>query len=440
VSAPSTGPSRRIKSVYRSRPDGEILLYGGDLEFSKDGSSWTAPGDITFSLDDRAVVAARFAGNDQWMLEVFGEVDQLEVALPTGADLTPPEQSAVPAQPNTVTPWVRCDDLRINRLIGGDPGLAERIVIHVTGSLGDHHQWPEVDTDEGRQDQLSFDLPGWTLVMAAVEPDEQDVPFSYVIEAAPHPVAPITEELIGELNRRVFVLSSFIRGTTIGVYPCVGVDAAGSVVWAQWSSPRIGRTYSRHRWCWDGLVHAALPGLAAGITPLLADEGLERCIERAIALQLGANNGDVELDLRIPLACTGLELVAWSVLQHRGWLTSTSKLAAAARLRLLLQWARIPIDVPADFTRLLRRRAAFLPPDSAGPEVVFEIRNKLVHPPRSLRDPEWPHPEELVEAWQLATWYLELAILKVLGYTGPHTSRLKMTGWVGETEPVPWTE
>jgi hypothetical protein len=45
----------------------------------------------------------------------------------------------------------------------------------------------------------------------------------------------------------------------------------------------------------------------------------------------------------------------------------------------------------------------------------------------------------LVEAWQLATWYLELAVVRLLGYDGEYVSRLRLEGWIGDTEPVPWS-
>lgn len=70
--------------------------------------------------------------------------------------------------------------------------------------------------------------------------------------------------------------------------------------------------------------------------------------------------------------------------------------------------------------------------------MIFDVRNDLVHPPRRLSDPEWPTSDELLEAWQLATWYLELVILRVLGYNGEYVNRLQLHGWAGQTEQVPW--
>jgi hypothetical protein len=106
--------------------------------------------------------------------------------------------------------------------------------------------------------------------------------------------------------------------------------------------------------------------------------------------------------------------------------------------RLLLQSAGIPIDLPADFSGLSTRQSRLGQPSWAGPDLVFNVRNGVVHPPKNLNDPEWPSPDELFEAWRLATWYLELAIMQILGYNEQYMSRLKLTSGAGQTEPVPW--
>jgi hypothetical protein len=147
------------------------------------------------------------------------------------------------------------------------------------------------------------------------------------------------------------------------------------------------------------------------------------------------------LDVRIPVACSGLELLAWAVLQRWQWLTrdGLGRLPAAGRVRLLLQWAGIRVELPAQLGALAARRGRLGQPDMAGPELVFDVRNGLVHPPKRIEEPEWPDPNELFEAWQLATWYLELVVVRLLGYQGEYRSRLRLEGWTYDTELVPWS-
>ena len=58
---------------------------------------------------------------------------------------------------------------------------------------------------------------------------------------------------------------------------------------------------------------------------------------------------------------------------------------------------------------------------------------------KRIEEPEWPNRNELLETWQLATWYLELAVLRLLGYEGEYLSRLRLGGWEFDTETVPWS-
>jgi hypothetical protein len=45
----------------------------------------------------------------------------------------------------------------------------------------------------------------------------------------------------------------------------------------------------------------------------------------------------------------------------------------------------------------------------------------------------------LFEAWQFATWSLELAIVRLLGYQDTYRSRLRLNQpGPGNDEPVPW--
>jgi len=47
-------------------------------------------------------------------------------------------------------------------------------------------------------------------------------------------------------------------------------------------------------------------------------------------------------------------------------------------------------------------------------------------------------PRARFEAWYLALWYVELALLKLLGYDGQYNNRLNLDGWEGEYASVPW--
>lgn len=285
---------------------------------------------------------------------------------------------------------------------------------------------------------MSFPLPGWALCLAKV--DSRENQFRFVAEATPDHV-PIATSDVEQLTRRLRTVLGLVAGRDVGLMP-VGVDDTGDVVWSRWGAPRFSPEKAVPSWCPRHLVRNALPALAAGITELTADPSLETVVERSVQHLLAANER-IALDVRIPVICSGLEMLAWAVLQRREWLTPDTlgkrpKIPVSARVRLLLQWAQIPVGIPSRMAALTRRRNSLGHPTWAGPEVTFNVRNRLVHPPDRLDSPQWPTHDELIEAWELSTWHLELCILRTLGYRGEYRSRLQRTGWAGTTEPVPW--
>jgi hypothetical protein len=133
--------------------------------------------------------------------------------------------------------------------------------------------------------------------------------FSFVIEAIPHDL-PLDLDATERLCSQVFLLLSLIAGQEIGFAPVVGMDPAGQVVWADWGAPRVRSGQSVWRWCPKQLVNQALPALATGLSSLADDPALQQVVDRAGHHLLAANGPEV-LDVRIPVACSGLELLGW---------------------------------------------------------------------------------------------------------------------------------
>ncbi len=107
------------------------------------------------------------------------------------------------------------------------------------------------------------------------------------------------------------------------------------------------------------------------------------------------------------------------------------------RLRLLLSEAKIPLEVPAGLSAL----ETYAPTTtggkskwSDGPQALTEIRNLLVHPTKPLRALDIPGAV-MHDTANLAIWYLQLALMFLVGYEDTYVSRVE--GW--QKRPVPWT-
>ncbi len=163
---------------------------------------------------------------------------------------------------------------------------------------------------------------------------------------------------------------------------------------------------------------------------------MEKIIGRAVNHLLVAC-GEELIDVRITVLAAGLDLLAWGQLRRNDWsMPKLKDLTAAQSTRHLLEWAGIPTAIPEGFPVIPAKPDVSGPTD--GPWFISKVRNRLVHPPKSIDDPEWPDDAHLRAAWQLGTWYLELALLRVSGYQGEYQTRLELNRYVGHLEPVPW--
>jgi hypothetical protein len=436
-----TEEPRRIEPIYRPNgEDGAIIVYAGKLAVEAGGASGEAVGQLELRLFPDASFSARFSGppskvSPHLVVDLHASV----TGVPSGSSLTPPEKSSLPSRPGRGS-WVE-SNVRISNLEAGDLGAAVRFLVHLSQSF----QRPEFRAltqlaDGSGQGQVAFHLPGWNLVLAPVDDPSGDADFGAVIEATPTAL-PVDAASIERLQHCLFFVLSLVSSREVGIGPTCGLDREGRVVWADWGSPRLRPEKSFATWCPKHLVPVAIESIADGYAQLGADRALELVVERAINHLLSADSSEV-LDVRVPVACTGLELLSWAVLRRQGWITqdtsSSRKLDTAARLRLLLAWAGISPDIPDRFDALLARKKELGKPDDGGPETLHNVRNAVIHPPKRFDGPEWPNGDELFEAWQLSTWYLQLSLLRLLDYESDYWSRLRLGRSSLDVEPVPW--
>lgn len=268
-----------------------------------------------------------------------------------------------------------------------------------------------------------------------------------------------TFEQAQDVLEAVQLFTSFIRSGMVGLTLPVGLNQ-NKVIVEKWSvtTTDAGRYADPDRkWPLEGwypffdgiggLNHGVaqyLPHAFSEFTKMwLANDPSLRKVWQSIFRQVIFSYTDAERsgDSRgIVPAYIALETLGWAVLVIKeGWLTGDrprtvgrsgrgayEKLLAEDRLRLLLHWAGIPTSVP-DSTPNMQRKVGSA---EDGPEIVTWARNRVVHPDKHDR-----LSDDLAgEAWATAMRYIELVMLRLLGYKGYFRNRLDS----GKIQSVPW--
>jgi hypothetical protein len=422
-----------IRPLYRPLPDGTIPLYEGELDIEAGDTVLRVNGRVELRLEPRVDLNLWVPGPASTNLFFTDDPQQPDrtAVVPEGSDLRPPGGERPDHHGSHGT-------FLISPVVAGQPEAATRLLFHFGGAL-DFGPVSRSLLSDRQQWQISFELPGWDLTLV---PGNREIDgFCALIQAEPRSGEASFSD-IEALDRRLFFLLSFIANREVAAGAVAGLDSDGEIVWTYWAPPRANPKRAPIRWCPEPLTAEALPMLASGLTRWDSDEAMIEIIDRAIGYSLAAND-DALLDVKVPIACSGLELLSWAVLQREGVMRTGDerrKLGPDGMLRLLLEWVGLPVDVPGEMNELEQRRQDRCEKVSGGPEVLFNVRNGLVHPPKRLKDPEWPEPEEVFQAWQLATWYLELGLLRTLEYEGDYWSRLRLGRSAHDVEPVPWSK
>jgi hypothetical protein len=144
----------------------------------------------------------------------------------------------------------------------------------------------------------------------------------------------------------------------------------------------------------------------------------------------------------IIMAQTALELIYnWLLIENKKLLVGkdADNISAANKIRLLLAQLNVPNSVPSGLVHL----HSFIENDREiidAPECFVQIRNALVHAQGEKRKKLTKIPPAVkFETLQLGIWYIELALLYVLGFDQKYFNRCFGSKWVGDgEESVPW--
>ena len=105
------------------------------------------------------------------------------------------------------------------------------------------------------------------------------------------------------------------------------------------------------------------------------------------------------------------------------------------KISILLKEFCIPQSVPATLDDL-RKKAEDL--SLSGPGIITSIRNPYIHQTQKNRKKMGLFSSKhRIQTWELAMWYFDLCILRLLDFNGRYLNRIDRKKYA-ETQLVPW--
>ena len=244
---------------------------------------------------------------------------------------------------------------------------------------------------------------------------------------------------------------SFALGRWAAPMLPVGQDRDGNIAWENWAASHCDPAQHPSPGWWYAQDHESLAGLLRQMISVSSDpDTLSRLrLQMVLAIMAMSNQGFVEQ--RIMSGAAGLEHILWQTLVLGGRMTKNQfdghnpyedrDLAGHDRLRMVLEGARIPIDIDCSLLPVLAEYADQMKQLQGlhldGADMVTWTRNRLVHP-EGTQEPVYRLNGLVAEVSLLTRHYLALLILHSLGYHGNYRDLRKRQGWSGDIAKVPW--
>ena len=203
---------------------------------------------------------------------------------------------------------------------------------------------------------------------------------------------------------------------------CCPVGIVGAdVVWSMWSPPERWEP-GQQSW----LDHRRPQWLGELFPAFMArwrSEGWGDALGEAIYWYRIANDSARGIDAGLPCAQTAIERLSYEVWAREQEVINEKvfhNMGTAERVRTLLIALDVPREIPSSAESLCKavEGCPSARKDAAG--ALAKIRNDLAHGGRGRADIP---PQRFIEAWTLAMWIVEVAILALCGYRGWHWNR-----------------
>lgn len=227
----------------------------------------------------------------------------------------------------------------------------------------------------------------------------------------------------------------FINGRRTAPLFCSGYIEE-EVIWADYDFYNL-EIYKNYI-CWSDIEVKKIDfsALWKTYTSICKDKNNKEFISLLIHWYLESNSYTAKLEGSIILIQSGLELLFNWQIEKKVFSKKIKinkkekpKLSAAEKISKILNWLCLSSQIPKDFNELKKYSK-----NNEGPEIITNIRNAFVHSDMEKVSKLLEISNQAkIEAMQLGLWYLELGILKTLGYKGYYKNRITK-----KIEIVPW--
>jgi hypothetical protein len=229
------------------------------------------------------------------------------------------------------------------------------------------------------------------------------------------------DEILDDVTRTL----SFARGAFSSPMLRTGFNEAGRETWTCWTGFRTDAAQAHETW-FSKFEPGILSSVFSGWRAQAATANSE-VLRAALHLFVNSHAPGLASESRLILAQAALEGLAdgWPFPPLPGApivpRATDGRVTAAERIGKIAVSLGVPLSVPASLPHLAS--LAEPTPTATGPERMTWIRNKIAHLGNIPRLAE--HPSRIrYEARQLATQYLELALLRLLEAEGKYLDRL----------------
>ena len=219
---------------------------------------------------------------------------------------------------------------------------------------------------------------------------------------------------------------SFSCGSWCGFNSVKAFDQAGQQSWVRWGAPKIA-AFDKNRLSWFNFDKGT--AILSKLFPVywnLVNTSQQETINQVIYSYLTANES--AMNMGVIMAQAALERLSLQILKR----DKKPKGHTGEFIRKALVKSGLDSDIPACCRQLRALQQSGSRTWEHGPHAIVDLRNNLIHPDNRI---DCVTDRAYYEGCNLGLWYVEMLLLKQLGYQGPYRNRLA-TRYNGE-DPFP---